>query len=62
MGDSYRNWTVTNETSYNGSYCLKLQNDGVEVGTKHFLESKTFDLSDSTKAYFSFKYAFAKKK
>ena len=55
------NWTVTNETSYNGSYCLKLQNDGVEVGTKHFLESKTFDLSDSTKAYFSFKYAFAKK-
>lgn len=55
------NWSITNETSYNGSYCLKLQNDGVEVGTKHFLESKTFDLSDSTKAYFSFKYAFAKK-
>jgi hypothetical protein len=55
------NWSITDETSYNGSSCLKLSNVGVPVDTKHFIESKTFDLSDSTKAYFSFKYAFAKR-
>ena len=55
------NWSVTDEVSYNGSYCLKVQNSGVAEGTKHVLESKTFDLSDSTKAYFNFKYAFARK-
>tara|TARA_B100001093_G_scaffold188189_1_gene180717 strand:+ start:6116 stop:8170 length:2055 start_codon:yes stop_codon:yes gene_type:complete len=55
------NWSITDETSYNGSHCLKLSNVGVPVDTKHFLESKTFDLSDTTKAYFSFKYAFSKR-
>ena len=43
------NWSVTDEVSYNGSYCLKVQNSGVAEGTKHVLESKTFDLSDLPK-------------
>ena len=55
------NWSITDEAAYNGNYCLKLENDGVSEGTKHMLESKTFDLSDSTKAFFNFKYAFARK-
>ena len=55
------NWSITDEAAYNGNYCLKLENDGVSEGTKHILESKTFDLSDSTKAFFNFKYAFARK-
>ena len=55
------NWSITDEAAYNGNYCLKLENDGVEEGTKHILESKTFDLSDTTKAYFNFRYAFARK-
>ncbi len=52
-------WEVTNEASYNGANCLKLNNKGVDEGTKHFLESQTFDLSGATKVYFSFKYAFS---
>ena len=55
------NWSITDEAAYNGNFCLKLENDGVSEGTKHMLESKTFDLSDSTKAFFNFKYAFARK-
>ncbi len=55
------NWTITDETSYNGSYCLKLSNRGLQPGSINILESTTFDLSDSLKAFFSFKYAFAKK-
>ena len=55
------NWTITDEAAYNGNFSLKLENDGVSEGTKHMLESKTFDLSDSTKAFFNFKYAFARK-
>jgi hypothetical protein len=52
-------WEVTNQVSYNGANCLKLNNNGVDEGTKHFLESQTFDLSGATKVYFSFKYAFS---
>ncbi|PDH50161.1 MAG: hypothetical protein CND37_00055 [Bacteroidetes bacterium MED-G20] len=55
------NWSITDEAAYNGNYSLKLENDGVAEGTKHILESKTFDLSDSTKVFFNFKYAFARK-
>ena len=55
------NWSITDEAAYNGNYCLKLENDGVNEGTKHILESKTFDLSDTTKAFFNFRYAFARK-
>jgi hypothetical protein len=55
------NWSVTNITSYSGNNCLKVTNLGSVDGTKHVLESKTFDLSDSLRAYFSFKYAFAKR-
>ena len=55
------NWSITDEAAYNGNYSLKLENDGVSEGTKHMLESKTFDLSDSTKVFFNFKYAFARK-
>ena len=55
------NWSITNEVSYNGSYCLKLQNQGLAEGTKQTLESKTLNLSDSSKAYFTFKYAYARK-
>ena len=55
------NWSITDEAAYNGNFSLKLENDGVSEGTKHMLESKTFDLSDSTKAFFNFKYAFARK-
>ena len=55
------NWSITDETSYSGQYCLKLANDGAAEGTKHILESKTYDLSDSARAYFNFKYAFARK-
>ena len=44
-------WSITDEAAYNGNYCLKLENDGVNEGTKHILESKTFDLSDTTKAF-----------
>ncbi|MAJ07082.1 MAG: hypothetical protein CL827_09540 [Crocinitomicaceae bacterium] len=55
------NWSITDEAAYNGNYCLKLENDGVDEGTKHILESKTFDLSDTTKAFFNFRYAFARK-
>ena len=55
------NWSITDEAAYNGNYCLKLENDGVDEGTKHVLESKTFDLSDTTKAFFNFRYAFARK-
>ena len=55
------NWSITDEAAYNGNYSLKLENDGVAEGTKHILESKTFDLSDSAKAFFNFKYAFARK-
>jgi hypothetical protein len=54
-------WSITDETSCTGDYCLKVSNVGVLEGTKHLIESKTFDLSDSSKAYFSFKYAFAKR-
>ena len=52
-------WEVTNQVSYNGANCLKLNNSGVDEGTKHFLESQTFDLSGATKVYFSFKYAYS---
>ena len=55
------NWSITDEVSYNGSYCLKLQNQGLAEGTKLSLESKTLNLSDSAKAYFTFKYAYARK-
>ncbi len=55
------NWSITDEAAYNGNYSLKLENDGVAEGTKHILESKTFDLSDSSKVFFNFKYAFARK-
>ena len=55
------NWSITDEVSYNGSYCLKLQNQGLAEGTKQTLESKTLNLSDSSKAYFTFKYAYARK-
>ena len=55
------NWNITNQTSYAGNNCLKVNNLGVAEGTKHHLESNTFDLSDSNRAYFSFKYAFAKR-
>ena len=55
------NWSVTNTTSFSGDNCLKVTNLGSVDGTKHVLESKTFDLSDSLRAYFSFKYAFAKR-
>ena len=55
------NWSITDEAAYNGNFSLKLENDGVSEGTKHMLESKTFDLSDSTKTFFNFKYAFARK-
>ena len=55
------NWSITDEASYNGSYCLKLQNQGLAEGTKQTLESKTLNLSDSSKAYFTFKYAYARK-
>tara|TARA_B100001287_G_scaffold276658_1_gene288500 strand:- start:6078 stop:8123 length:2046 start_codon:yes stop_codon:yes gene_type:complete len=54
-------WSVTNTASFSGTNCLKISNLGYAEGTKHILESKTFDLSDSLKAYFSFKYAFAKR-
>ena len=54
-------WEVTSQVSYNGANCLKLNNNGVDEGTKHFLESQTFDLSGATKVYFSFKYAFSNK-
>ena len=55
------NWSITDEVSYNGSYCLKLQNQGLAEGTQQTLESKTLNLSDSSKAYFTFKYAYARK-
>ena len=55
------NWNITNQTSYTGNNCLKVNNLGVAEGTIHHLESNTFDLSDSNRAYFSFKYAFAKR-
>ena len=55
------NWSITDEAAYNGNYSLKLENDGVAEGNKHILESKTFDLSDSSKVFFNFKYAFARK-
>ena len=55
------NWSITDEVSYKGSYCLKLQNQGLAEGTKQTLESKTLNLSDSSKAYFTFKYAYARK-
>jgi len=55
------NWSITDEVSYNGSYCLKLQNQGLAEGTKQTLESKTLNLSYSSKAYFTFKYAYARK-
>ena len=58
---SIGNWDLTNQTSYNGSYCIKVDNAGTIPGAKHEIESKTFDLSDTTKAYFNFRYAFAKK-
>ena len=49
---SIGNWDLTNQTSYNGSYCIKVDNAGTIPGAKHEIESKTFDLSDTTKAYF----------
>ena len=58
------NWELTNETSYNGNYCIKVNNGGVGGlidGTKHEIESKTINISDTTKAYFTFRYAFAKR-
>jgi hypothetical protein len=55
------NWSITTQAAYSGNNCLKVNNFGTIEGTKHFLESKTFDLSDSARAYFSFKYAFAKR-
>ena len=58
---SIGNWDLTNQTSYNGSYCIKVDNAGTISGAKHEIESKTFDLSDTNKAYFNFRYAFAKK-
>jgi PKD repeat protein len=54
-------WEITDVASNSGNYCLKVNNLGSIEGTNHILESKTFDLSDSTSAYFSFKYAFAKR-
>ncbi len=58
------NWELTNETSYNGNYCVKVNNGGVGGlidGTKHELESKTINISDTTRAYFTFRYAFARR-
>ncbi len=55
------NWSLTNTASFSGNNCLKISNLGYAEGTKHILESKTFDLSDSLRAYFSFKFAFAKR-
>ena len=58
------NRELTNETSYNGNYCIKVNNGGVGGlidGTKHEIESKTINISDTTKAYFTFRYAFAKR-
>ena len=52
-------WEITNDVSYNGVNCLKLNNNGADEGTKHFLESQTFDLTGATKIYFTFKYAFS---
>ena len=54
------NWQVTNTASSSGMNCLKINNTNLSTGTIHTLESKTFDLSSADRAYFSFKYAFAK--
>ena len=37
-----KNLIITNDVSYNGANCLKLNNNGLDEGTKHFLESQTF--------------------